>query len=225
MIFNTNSNIFKLYFFPLHLKLMPISVQEEQWKKSLSERHKFEFHFSRGYARFVLSKILDLDPMLVPLIAEPKKPPLLKEGYGNISISHCNDALIIGWSKRKIGIDIESNNRSLDTNRISKYLLSKEENSYCKSNDYQTFRDKFLSIWVRKEALVKLDHGKIIRDFKDWNIDFFNNVASSQYKLKPIPVKYMRYKTWSIGIASEYPFNENVILIDFNENKNFDSIL
>ena len=69
------------------------------------------YHFSRGCIRDVISKMKDLDPLHIPLTADPGKPPLLEEGWGHISISPCSDALLIGWSSEKIGVDIERKDR------------------------------------------------------------------------------------------------------------------
>ena len=49
-----------------------------------------------------------LDPLKIPLKADPGKPPLLEKGWGHISMSHCSDALLVGWSLEKIGVDLET---------------------------------------------------------------------------------------------------------------------
>ena len=103
--------------------------------------------------------------MEVPIIARPNKPPFLKNRLGFVSISHCKDGLIIGWSISKLGIDIESRNRPIVIQKLSEFLLSSKEKEYLYSKR-NNLREKFLSIWVRKEALIKFSHGKIIRDFK-----------------------------------------------------------
>ena len=47
-----------------------------------------------------------LEPLEIPLKADPGKPPLLTEELGHISMSHCSDALLIGWSSTKIGVAV-----------------------------------------------------------------------------------------------------------------------
>ena len=42
-----------------------------------------------------MSNITGLAPLDIPLKADPGHPPLLAEGWGHISMSHCSDALLI----------------------------------------------------------------------------------------------------------------------------------
>tara|TARA_B100000886_G_scaffold339509_1_gene305173 strand:+ start:97 stop:720 length:624 start_codon:yes stop_codon:yes gene_type:complete len=194
--------VIKIWFFPLHLPLMPISEQEKSWKKELSIFKKYQFHFSRGYARVALSTLFKLKPLEVPITARPNKAPFLKNSFGFVSISHCKDGLIIGWSISKLGIDIESRNRPIVIKKLSEFLLSSKEKEYLYSKT-NNLREKFLSIWVRKEALIKFSHGNIIRDFKIWQIDFDKNTAKNKKLSRSIFVRCIKYKKWLIGLASE----------------------
>ena len=58
-----------------------------------------------------------LEPLEIPLKADPGKPPLLADGLGYISMSHCSDALLIGWSSTKIGVDIERKDRQFQAQK------------------------------------------------------------------------------------------------------------
>ena len=197
-----DSGLLKIWFFSTNLPLMAISTQEESWKRELSNFKKHQFHFSRGYARVALSTLFKIKPLEVPILALPNKPPYLEESFGFLSISHCKDGLIIGWSTSKLGIDMEPQNRSLDAKKLSKFLLSSQEKEYLYSNKYN-LNEKFISIWVRKEALIKFSHGNIIRDFKNWQIDFDKNTGKHKKISGNIFVKCIKYKNWFIGIASE----------------------
>ena len=132
----------------------------------------------------------------------PYKPPLLDKGFGYISISHCKDATIIGWSNSKLGVDIESKNRCLNVKKLSEFLLSEEEKKYLNLNK-ENLKENFLSIWVKKESLVKFSHGNIIRDFKNWHIDSLQDKAINTKISKKIFVRSIKYKKWLIGLASE----------------------
>ena len=202
-----DNELLKIWFFPSNLPLMPISEEEKLWKTELSNFKKYQFHFSRGYARIALSTLFNLKPLEVPIIARPNKPPFLKNSFGFVSISHCNDGLIIGWSIAKLGIDIESRNRPIDIKKLSKFLLSSQEKEYlyAKKNN---LNETFLSIWVRKEALIKLSRGNIIRDFKIWQIDFDKNTAKNEKISRTIFVRCIKYKKWLIGLASENDINK-----------------
>ena len=66
--------------------------------------------------RDALSDLFKMNPLQIPISADPGKPPKLPTGMGYISISHCIDAFIIGWHQENIGIDIERSDRDFNYN-------------------------------------------------------------------------------------------------------------
>ena len=212
-----NTNIIsKLWLFPYSLEFKPITKEEKEWSSFLPESRRNEFIFSRGYTRFALSSIFDIEPLSIPLYAKPGQPPELDKGFGFSSISHCEDALLVGWSNSRIGVDIESINRSFDVKRLSNYLLSYKEKLFIQDSHEDSITKKFLSIWVRKEALVKYARGNILRDFKNWKINESSNSATCIITSKSISVNYAKFHSWMIGVAS----NSNLSTIP--EIKTFD---
>ena len=67
-----------------------------------------------------MANMTGLNPLDIPLKADPGEPPFLAEGWGHISMSHCSDALLIGWSSGKIGVDIERKDRKFQAYKLSK---------------------------------------------------------------------------------------------------------
>jgi len=90
------------------------TVEEIKTAKNLSSSRSNIFLETRAYLRQSLSTIFDLDPLKIPIIAQPGEPPSLPSGMGNISLSHCKDAITIVWHKSKIGIDIERTDRDFN---------------------------------------------------------------------------------------------------------------
>ena len=82
--------------------------------KNLSSSRAKIFLETRAYLRQSLSTLFDLNPLEIPLKAHPGEPPSLPSGMGNISLSHCKDAITIVWHKGKIGIDIERTDRDFN---------------------------------------------------------------------------------------------------------------
>ena len=195
--------IVKLWFFPTKLKLKLISKDEKKWSASFPKSRRDEYRYSRCYARLALANLFNTHPLSVPLLAQPGKPPTLENGFGFVSISHCKDALLVGWSNSKIGVDIESINRNVDVNRLSNYLLSNEEKLFIKGSSKKLKLKNFLSIWVRKEALIKYSKGNIIRDFKSWKINQKLDTASYLESSQCPSIKCIKYKSWLIGVASD----------------------
>ena len=83
------------------------TIEEIKTAKKLTNSRSKIFLETRAYLRQSLSTLFDLDPLEIPINAQPGEPPSLPSGMGNISLSHCKDAITIVWHKGKIGIDIE----------------------------------------------------------------------------------------------------------------------
>ncbi len=212
MELNPKKIIYNFWFFPFNLPLKEITDQEKKWSYQFSKTRKYEYQYSRGYTRYALSTILNIEPLLIPLIAAPGKPPYLEKGNGYISISHCRDALFVAWSNKKIGIDIESNIREIDYKKIAHHFFSVEENEFIFSEINKRNKEKFLSIWVMKEALIKYSRGNIFRDLKNWEIDFKNSRAVKRNENLEIYSKSFKYKSWIIGLATKEKLESRPII-------------
>lgn len=82
------------------------------------------------------------------------------------SISHSGDMVYCAFSDNEIGIDIE---KKRDIKRRDKYkLFSDNENEFTNNSD--DLSSAFLTVWTRKESLVKLNGLTI----KDASIDTFS---------------------------------------------------
>ena len=81
------------------------TVEEINIAKKLTNSRSKIFLETRAYLRQSLSTLFDLDPLKIPINAHPGEPPSLPSGMGNISLSHCKDAITIVWHKSKIRID------------------------------------------------------------------------------------------------------------------------
>ena len=163
-----NKSVLGLWLFVMPSKLFPISSEEKKWVNHLASRRALNYHFSRGCLRHVLSNMTGLEPLEIPLKAEPGKPPLLAKGLGHISMSHCSDALLIGWSSTKIGVDIERKDRQFQAHKLSKRFFTKDENSEIEHLNPLQARELVLKRWVVKEAAIKWQSGKIATNINQW---------------------------------------------------------
>ena len=94
------------------------TAEEIKTAKNLSSSRSKIFLETRAYLRQSISTLFDLDPLEIPISANPGEPPSLPCGMGNISLSHCKDAITIVWHKNKIGIDIERTDRDFNLSLI-----------------------------------------------------------------------------------------------------------
>ena len=184
-------------------KLLAISSEEKKWVQKLTPNRGLIYHFSRGCLRHAMSNMTGSDPLDIPLKADPGEPPLLAEGWGNISMSHCSDALLIGWSPGKIGVDIERKDRQFQAYKLSKRFFTQYEN--CEIENLTPIQAKQLVLkrWVIKEAAVKWQRGKIANNINQW---IWKNNSSFAYHKKhghKVKVYEQIHDKWIYAIALE----------------------
>ena len=203
-------NNYALWFIQKDLKLQPTSIEEKDWASNLSKLRKKEYLYSRGYLRKSLSELFNIDSLEIPLYAPPNKPPKLMNDLGYISISHCKNALLIGWSKEKIGVDLEKNNRLFDYRNLQKkYFYNSEKELISKLNG-QKLINELLSLWVLKESAIKWEEGSILKDLVKWKC-CKGFVINTSTKRKLFSYSY-GYKSWILGIVLSSRINtENPI--------------
>ncbi len=149
-----------------------------------------------------------LDPLEIPLKADPGKPPLLAKGWGHISLSHCSDALLIGWSSEKIGVDIERKDRNFQAHKLSKRFFTQYENSEIENLTQSQAKEQVLKRWVVKEAAIKWQNGKISNNLREW---IWENHSSFAYHKKlgcKVKIYKQNHYKWIYAIA----LNENSII-------------
>ncbi len=195
-------NSLALWLIPKNARLKPITNKEFIWKNTLSKNRSLEYHHSRGYVREVLSEIFNIPALEIPLNAPPGFPPRLPEELGHLSLSHCIDALLIGWSAINIGVDIERSDRSFDAVNIMQNFFSEKEKHFLKNLKGKDLRRGVLSQFVRKEAAIKWNKGNIITDFRKWVLLENNDIIINAYKDIKIYSNFVIYKNWYMSISS-----------------------
>ena len=182
-------------------ELLPISTDEKKWVQKLTPRRGSLYHFSRGCLRHAMSNMTGLDPLEIPLKADPGEAPSLAKGWGHLSMSHCCDALLIGWSSSKIGVDIERKDRDFQANKLSKRFFNQNENSEIENLTPSEAKELVLKRWVVKEAAIKWQSGKIATNLNQW---IWKNNSSFAYHKKlghKVKVHQESHAQWNYAIA------------------------
>lgn len=101
-----------------------------------------------------------------------------------VGVTHTDTLLVVAFDEQRFGIDCESKNRCpKNIAAIIKKYFSDNEAKYIFSEKEKT-RDKFLEIWVKKEAYVKC-FGKGMSDFTSFDVfslsGVFEKIAMSDY--------------------------------------------
>ena len=206
-----------LFVVPFSNKIKPITDLEKEKLNNLSNHRAIEYAFTRGHVRDILSKLFGISPLDIPLESFPGKPPILKGELGNISISHCKDALFIGWSTKNIGVDIERKDRKFKSNNIAEKYFLKEERKELEKLSGEKRRLSILKLWVLKEAAIKYQRGTIMRDLSLWEIN--NKYTSAHHKSLNISLNTFCFhkKSWVLGIAhNSININYKDIIVDSN---------
>ena len=169
---------------------------ELQIASNLSQSKAKIFLETRYYMRDALSDLFNINPIKIPIIAHPGKPPKLPNGIGYISISHCKDAFIIGWHRENIGVDIERSDRDFNYQKLAKKYFEKENFSNDNLNKYLILKE-----WSAIEAAIKYDRGKLSKDIKEWQ--FRINKENLYHKSKKIKLNLIQipFLDWTISIA------------------------
>ena len=196
-----NKSVLGLWLFLMPSKLLPISKEEKKWVEKLTNERGRIYHFSRGCVRNVISNMTGVDPLKIPLKADPGKPPLLANGWGHISMSHCSDALLIGWSSGRIGVDLERKDRKFQAHKLSRRFFTTDENHEIENLTLIQTEEQVLRRWVVKEAAIKWQGGKISTNLNQWIWE--NNSSFAYHKNLGYQVKVynQKYKKWIYAIA------------------------
>ena len=113
----------KIWFYEIKGVQDVATIEEIKTAKNLSSSRSKIFLETRAYLRQSLSTVFNLDPLEIPITANPGQPPSLPSGMGNISLSHCKDAITIVWHKNKIGIVIERTDREFNHIKFCKKIF------------------------------------------------------------------------------------------------------
>ena len=123
----------------------------------------------------------------------------------------------IGWSKDKIGVDIEKTNRKFKfRNLLERYFLEEEKKELEKLSD-EKLRLSVLNLWVLKEAAIKWQKGTIVKDLSLWEID--KKYTSAYHRSLKISLNtfHIFKDSWILGVAHDSgKLNKEDIFLNFD---------
>ncbi|MDP6834314.1 MAG: 4'-phosphopantetheinyl transferase superfamily protein [Prochlorococcaceae cyanobacterium ETNP1_MAG_9] len=187
--------------------LQTISSTEQIWALELSGKRSREYQHSRGYIRQALSELWQIPALNIPLYAPPGKSPQLSEGWGHISISHCFDALFIGWSPKRIGVDIERIDRRFNPEKLAKRYFSKKEIDTLNDLRKEDLRIATLKNWVIKEAAIKWQQASLAGNISEWSFCKTSNLMIHASLGHKIGLHRIEYDSWYIAITYDHKFH------------------
>ena len=127
----------------------------------------------------------------------------MNRGLGYVSWGHCKDALLVGWSRNKIGVDIERNDRFFEARQVVERFFCDEEKSYYCSLNENDLRLATLKSWVLKEASIKLQNGSLAKDLSKWTVKENHKCTKHKYLNLELATDFIEHSSWYIAIAQE----------------------
>lgn len=213
---NLPRNLTSLWLIPKNLPSKILTEKEEKIIFDLNHKEAKKYAHSRSHIRHVLSNLFNLHPQDVPINAPKGKAPFLEKGMGYLSFSHCKDALLVGWSNKSIGVDIENRNRKFNAKSImERFYTINEKRSLRQIKNKEKLRLSVLKYWVLKEGSIKLQKGAISKDLSNWECSKDFDIGLNKVRKLSNFTKFIEFEDWYIGIASNQQ-NDNLILCIIN---------
>lgn len=123
---------------------------------------------------------------------EYKKPFLLLNPSINFSFSYAKNYVLVGISKKNIGVDIEHINIELNINEIAQEIMCKRELDWfnsCKNTSLKRFF--FFQLFSAKESIIKAFGMGLYFDVKN-----INTLDESRYTLNNTRFQYQELGLW-----------------------------
>ena len=212
-MWNRQPSVLALWLLPMQGPTKPITTQEKEYADQLSQIRSKEYLYTRGYVREALAEVWKVPGLEIPLNAPPGKPPKLAKGWGHVSFSHCCDGLLIAWSPKEIGVDLERADRTFKADQLCKRYFSAKENEIFNALTGETLRASVLEQWVNKEAAIKWQRGSLSRDIAKWYFCNKSGLAIHKTLKYKIGFKGFYYLNWYIAIAFDQKIHNHPIII------------
>ncbi len=122
------------------------------------------FIAGHGLLRHLLGHALGLAPQAVRMARGAHGKPFLPDGGPHFNLSDTKDALVVAiGGADELGVDIETVERRTDHEMVADHYFTPEEVAYIREGGDQA-RRRFLTLWTRKEAVLKASGVGIMED-------------------------------------------------------------
>ena len=185
---------------PCCAEVVPTAQELTSWA-SLQGRRAAEVRWSRGWLRRCLADHFRVPAEDLPLLAPPGLAPSLAPGWGFVSLSHCIDALAIGWSDQPIGIDLERLDRPLPAWPLAQRFFCMEDLEELQGLETHPLRRAVLRQWVAKEAAIKWSCGSLAQDLQAWSCPSTAALAHHQGCGVRVPIQRYELGDWCLAVA------------------------
>ena len=157
----------------LEEKLLSYLTEEEiiKSKDYKSEIAKINYLVSRAILNLSLKGLLEKEINDLRVKRDKNNKPYVENTLGlKFNISHTEDLVLLAFSKREVGIDVEKINFKFEFKDILENCFTRDEIINIDNNIISFYR-----YWTAKEAYLKCDGIGLIRNLKEIEIISFEN--------------------------------------------------
>lgn len=183
---------------------MPVNIsqQESDWAADLTGERSEHFRRSRSWLRACLAERFGVAPQRIPLRAPPGMAPTLEPGWGYVSISHTSDALLLGWSRQAIGVDLERSDRCFNAAALAQRFFHTDDRAAWCGLPTEALRCEVLRQWIAKEAAIKWQEGSLAVDLSRWSWSGSQAYARHQDHGLQVRLQHLTVGDWWMAIAN-----------------------
>ena len=191
-----------------------VSEQERAWAAGLTASRSQQYLASRGWMRSCLAALHAASPLQIPLNAPPGAPPRLLDPWGYVSLSHCADACLLGWSQQPIGVDLERADRKLHAAAaLMRRFFTETEQSELTALQGEQLRQQVLDRWLVKEAAIKWQQGSLAQDLGLWEVSSSLRDALHRGLNLKVAAQVRPQGEWRLGVVvAEKTFLQDCLL-------------
>ncbi len=121
------------------------------------ERDRIRYSTGRGLLRLLIGRYLGRHPGTISFAYTPRaKPCLPSPATLAFNLSHSHGMALYAFAhSSELGVDIERENRALDTEEIARKFFTPEEVRFVQQDESGRRNERFFFLWSRKEAYIK----------------------------------------------------------------------
>ncbi|WP_026038611.1 MULTISPECIES: 4'-phosphopantetheinyl transferase family protein [Peptoniphilaceae] len=193
LLVESKTDVFELNELKCFLKHKDVKKVDEY----ISEVSKINFAVSRSILNKAYETILNTNCENIVILKDKYNKPYIKNKEEiKFNISHTDGYVLVGFSKRKIGVDVEKVNYKFDIECILKSCFTNKEIKNIGNDLVEFFR-----YWTIKEAYLKCEGCGFIRNPREIEIIYTNDEI---IKIKDNAKKVNRYLLTLSLIPYEY---------------------
>jgi 4'-phosphopantetheinyl transferase len=189
--------------------LLLSSDEQERARRFLSLPAREQFVVTRGVLRTVLAAYLAGDPKRLIFHYSANKKPALGPPFDNsgvrFNVSHAMGVALLAFSRRlELGVDVESVDRQLEFDTISRQFFSRQEQIQLDAVAPEEKPAAFFRCWTRKEAYIKARGEGLSIPLADFDVSLASGDTNALISTRPDSSEGARWSLREVPAGSGY---------------------